>query len=58
MLRHDQDRDAGTAMATNQWPSYVIRDDIRAFILEHMHDPHSALIIDKPGFFRKRMEED
>ena len=58
MLRYDQDRNAGTAMATSQWPGDVIRDDMQAHILEHVRDPQSALIIDKSGFFKKGMEED
>jgi SRSO17 transposase len=35
------------------WDADVVRDDLRAYVIEHFGDPGSALIVDEPGFLEK-----
>src|SRR3712207_4208602 len=35
------------------WNADVVRDDLRAYVVEHLADPDGALIIDETGFLRK-----
>ena len=35
------------------WDADLVRDDLRAYILEHLGDPHAVLVIDETSF-RKR----
>ena len=36
------------------WDADAVRDDLRAYALEHLADPHGVLIVDETGFLKKR----
>jgi SRSO17 transposase len=35
------------------WDADVVRDDLRAYIVEHLGDPSAVLVIDETGFLKK-----
>lgn len=36
-----------------QWSADAVRDDLRAYVVEHLGDPAAVLIIDETGFLKK-----
>ncbi len=40
-------------LATYQWDADLVRDDLRAYVLEHVADPQAILVIDETGFLKK-----
>ncbi|MDQ3655214.1 MAG: IS701 family transposase [Chloroflexota bacterium] len=36
-----------------QWDADAVRDDLRAYVIEHLGDPEAVLIIDETGFLKK-----
>ena len=36
-----------------KWDADAVRDDLRAYVLEHLADPEAVLIIDETGFLKK-----
>jgi len=39
--------------ATYQWDADVVRDDLRAYVLEHLANPQAVLVFDETGFLKK-----
>jgi SRSO17 transposase len=35
------------------WDADPIRDDLRAYVVDHLSDPHAVLIVDETGFVKK-----
>jgi len=35
------------------WDEDAVRDDLRAYVVEHLGDPHGVLIVDETGFLKK-----
>jgi SRSO17 transposase len=35
------------------WDADAVRDDLRAYILEHLGDPHGVVVLDETGFLKK-----
>ena len=35
------------------WDAEAVRDDLRAFVVEHLHHPDAILIVDETGFLKK-----
>ena len=40
-------------LAGAKWDAAAVRDDLRAYVLEHLADPEAVLIIDETGFLKK-----
>ena len=40
-------------LRTARWDAEVVRDDLRAYIVEHLGDPHAVLVVDETGFLMK-----
>jgi SRSO17 transposase len=40
-------------LATSEWDAERVRDDLRAYVLEQLADPHGVLVIDETGFLKK-----
>jgi SRSO17 transposase len=40
-------------LATADWDAEAVRDDLRAYVVEHLGDPEAVLIIDETGFLKK-----
>ncbi len=40
-------------LATAQWDADQVRDDLRAYVVEHLGDPDAVLVIDETGFLKK-----
>ena len=38
---------------TAQWDADAVRDDLRAYVVEHLGDPQAVLIIDETGFLKQ-----
>jgi SRSO17 transposase len=36
-----------------QWDAHAVRDDLRAYVVEHLGDPDAVLIIDETGFLKR-----
>lgn len=36
-----------------QWSADAVRDDLRAYVIEHLADPDAVLIVDETGFLKK-----
>lgn len=36
-----------------QWSAQAVRDDLRAYVIEHLADPAAVLILDETGFLKK-----
>src|SRR5512144_830211 len=35
------------------WDAEAVRDDLRAYVMEHWADPHAVLVVDETGFLQK-----
>lgn len=40
-------------IASATWDADVVRDDLRAYVVEHLGDPDGVLVIDETGFLKK-----
>ena len=40
-------------LRTAQWDADAVRDDLRAYVVEHLGDPDAVLVIDETGFLKK-----
>jgi SRSO17 transposase len=40
-------------LATADWDPDLVRDDLRAYVLEHLGDPAAVLVVDETGFLKK-----
>jgi SRSO17 transposase len=40
-------------LATADWDPDLVRDDLRAYVVEHLGDPASVLVVDETGFLKK-----
>jgi SRSO17 transposase len=40
-------------LATADWNPDLVRDDLRAYVLEHLGDPGAVLVVDETGFLKK-----
>jgi SRSO17 transposase len=36
-----------------QWEADAVRDDLRAYVVEHLGDPQAVLVVDESGFLKK-----
>src|SRR5512143_3388231 len=37
----------------DEWAAETVRDDLRAYVMEHLADPHAVLLVDETGFLKK-----
>jgi SRSO17 transposase len=42
-------------LATADWDPDLVRDDLRAYVVEHLGDPGGVLVVDETGFLKKGM---
>ena len=40
-------------LRTARWDADAVRDDLRAYVVEHLGDPNAVLILDETGFLKK-----
>ena len=40
-------------LATAEWDADGVRDDLRAYVVEHLGDPQAVLVLDETGFLKK-----
>jgi DDE superfamily endonuclease len=40
-------------LATADWDPDRVRDDLRAYVVEHLGDPAAVLVVDETGFLKK-----
>lgn len=40
-------------LATADWDADAVRDDLRAYVVEHLGDPDAVLVVDETGFIKK-----
>jgi SRSO17 transposase len=40
-------------LRTARWDAEAVRDDLRAYVVEHLGDPAAVLIVDETGFLKK-----
>jgi SRSO17 transposase len=40
-------------LSSAQWDADAVRDDLRAYVVEHLGDPAAILVIDETGFLKK-----
>jgi SRSO17 transposase len=40
-------------LANAQWDAEAVRDDLRAYVVEHLGDPRGVLLVDETGFVKK-----
>jgi len=40
-------------LARVRWDAEAVRDDLRAYVVEHLGDPHAVLVLDETGFLKK-----
>src|SRR6266536_611623 len=40
-------------LATADWDAEQVRDDLRAYVVEHLGDPAAVLVVDETGFLKK-----
>jgi SRSO17 transposase len=40
-------------MSTADWDPDLVRDDLRAYVVEHLGDPGAVLVVDETGFLKK-----
>lgn len=40
-------------LSGSQWDANAVRDDLRAYVIEHLGDPTGVLIVDETGFLKK-----
>ncbi|WP_209774090.1 IS701 family transposase, partial [Azospirillum rugosum] len=42
-------------LARMRWDADAVRDDLRAYVVEHLGDPQAVLVLDETGFVKKGM---
>jgi SRSO17 transposase len=40
-------------LAAADWDADLVRDDLRAYVVEHLGDPEAVLVVDETGFLKK-----
>ena len=40
-------------LRTARWDADAVRDDLRAYVVEHLGDPQAVLVVDETGFLKK-----
>jgi SRSO17 transposase len=40
-------------LSTAGWDPDLVRDDLRAYVFEHLRDPDAVLVVDETGFLKK-----
>jgi len=40
-------------LATATWDPDLVRDDLRAYVVEHLGEPGGVLVVDETGFLKK-----
>ena len=40
-------------LARMRWDADAVRDDLRAYVVEHLGDPDAVLVLDETGFVKK-----
>ena len=40
-------------LRTARWDAEAVRDDLRAYVVEHLGDPNAVLVLDETGFLKK-----
>src|ERR1700749_5249570 len=40
-------------LARAHWDVALVRDDLRAYVVEHLGDPQAVLVLDETGFLKK-----
>jgi SRSO17 transposase len=40
-------------LATADWDADAVREDLRAYVVEHLGDPEAVLVVDETGFLKK-----
>src|ERR1700744_91261 len=40
-------------LARAHWDADLVRDDLRAYVVEHLGDPQAVLVLDETGFLKK-----
>src|ERR687890_1489535 len=40
-------------LARMRWDADAVRDDLRAYVVEHLGDPGAVLVVDETGFLKK-----
>src|SRR5436853_872618 len=40
-------------LRTARWDAEAVRDDLRAYVIEHLGDPEAILVLDETGFLKK-----
>jgi hypothetical protein len=40
-------------LRTARWDAEAVRDDLRAYVVEHLGDPQAVLVVDETGFLKK-----
>ena len=40
-------------LARARWDAETVRDDLRAYVIEHLGDPEAVLVLDETGFVKK-----
>jgi SRSO17 transposase len=40
-------------LATADWDPDLVRDDLRAYVVEHLGDPQAVLVVDETGFLKR-----
>jgi SRSO17 transposase len=40
-------------LRTARWDAEAVRDDLRAYVVEHLGDPEAVLVLDETGFLKK-----
>src|SRR5215211_5851612 len=40
-------------LRTARWDANAVRDDVRAYVIEHLGDPEAVLVLDETGFLKK-----
>src|SRR5918912_4086992 len=40
-------------LARMRWDAEAVRDDLRAYVAEHLGDPEAVLVLDETGFLKK-----
>jgi SRSO17 transposase len=40
-------------LSTADWDPELVRDDLRAYVMEHLGDPSAVLVVDETGFLKK-----
>jgi SRSO17 transposase len=40
-------------LTTARWDADAVRDDVRAYVIEHLGDPGGVLVVDETGFLKK-----